>query len=715
MRVVFTLAAAAGFLPGLVAQSSPAPIDPALRARFGFVGPKIQKVGEGIEYLRVVDRDRDGRAEICLHDPAHAHVVRLALAADGSVERSTIDTRGSLRGLAVGDVRGEGPAVVIALRADGRLVVDLGAERPLEVEVGPPRGGDALRIADLDGDGVPDVVVYTRDGIRCVLGLNGTPRVTAAVDPGELPVAGFEVTDADGDGTSDLVVGASIDELPLRVARGDGRGGFGPWLAFGNERLSGLFVGPRVEGRPTLAMLVGTRRRLVLSELTRGGGLDAAQLTVVPSTKRAAIPFAQGDFDGDGDLDLALAQPERAELHLLLEDGGRFHVVAVPSFVGISSLAAGDVDGDGKTDLVLASPDEKALAWRSGAVDLNQFPERIDAGAGEPVSVGIARDGTIHCIVRDRSKNGTLVTIARVGDSFGEPVTACKLGRVASEPLRLVVGEFDATAGDDVAYVAPGEGLRVARGKPGGGYHDVDPKADEGAAFAQRIEDGAFGVFEATSGGATMLVLRDRFARAFRLDAAGQPDVSEQRNVPAGADAFDVGGMVNDGILAAVERKANRLHYVSPDGSARSVALPPIMPTHVLAHGHDVVVIGRGGVVRVRRGESWQVRELASKDPPTDDSRYYGGVAADLDADGVGDLAVLDSDLHGVQLHVGGGAKLERGVAFPVFERSGADSDLREPREISAGDLDGDGRDDLVLIAFDRVLIYLQEKPDSDR
>lgn len=697
------------FAAPLSSQSSPPPIDPALRARFGFVGPSVVKIGDGIEFLRVVDLDGDRRAEICFCDPARAHLETLRVADDGTITRSSLDTRGTLAGFCVADALGDDKPIFVRLRADGRVFVDRAGTRPLEVEVGPPRGTDALRAGDLDGDGKDELVVATRDGLRCVLDVAGTARVTPAVDPGELPVTGFLLDDADGDQALDLVLGASIDELPLRVARGDGRGGFGPWLAFPQERIAALFAGPRIDGRPSLATIGGKRRRLTLHRIARAGGGDAIQLDALPATKRAAIPFAQGDFDGDGDPDLALAQPERAELTLLLDEGGRFRVVTVPSFVGITSLAAGDVDGDRRTDLVLASPDEKALAWRSGALPLEQFPDRLPTGGGEPVAVGVGADGRIYCALRDRSKNATLVTLARAGEGFGEPVTQCKLGRLAGEPLRLLIGDFDAIAGDDVAYVAPGEGLRVARGKPGGGFLDVDPKSDEGASFAQRIEDGAFGAIERSGGSPVMLVLRDRFARTFRLDASGQPDIQEQRNVPPAADGFDLGAMLGGDVLAAVERKTNRLHFVQKDGSARSVELPPIAATHVLAHGDDVLVLGRTGVVRIRNGEAFRAEEIAAQDPPTDDSVYFGGVTADLDGDGQGDLAVLDADLHGVQLHAA--PTFARGLAFPVFDKSDADSDLREPREIAAGDVDGDGRTDLVVIAFDRVLVYRQEAP----
>ncbi|MBI5851541.1 MAG: hypothetical protein HZB39_11045 [Planctomycetes bacterium] len=87
----------AALAASLSSQSSPPPIDPALRARFGFVGPSVVKIGDGIEFLRVVDLDGDRRAEICICDPARAHIETLRVADDGAITRTSLDTRGTSR------------------------------------------------------------------------------------------------------------------------------------------------------------------------------------------------------------------------------------------------------------------------------------------------------------------------------------------------------------------------------------------------------------------------------------------------------------------------------------------------------------------------------------------------------------------------------------------------------------------------------------------
>ena len=45
-----------------------------------------------------------------------------------------------------------------------------------------------------------------------------------------------------------------------------------------------------------------------------------------------------------------------------------------------------------------------------------------------------------------------------------------------------------------------------------------------------------------------------------------------------------------------------------------------------------------------------------------------------------------------------------------IFEISAANRWGSEPRAFEAGDLDGDGRNDLAVLCHDRILVYLQEK-----
>ena len=48
------------------AQSTPPPIPIELRARFGFTGPLVHKIGDGISNLQLGDINGDGRLDIAV-------------------------------------------------------------------------------------------------------------------------------------------------------------------------------------------------------------------------------------------------------------------------------------------------------------------------------------------------------------------------------------------------------------------------------------------------------------------------------------------------------------------------------------------------------------------------------------------------------------------------------------------------------------------------
>jgi hypothetical protein len=223
LRVVVGVLAWAVLLPS---QSSPPPIDPALRARFGFVGPVVHKIGDGIRMLRVADLDGDGATEIVVDHGLRGRleILRWQPAAERFVAE-TVDTRGALRGLGVGDVDADGVPDLWMLSQRGGVVVlrrgqDTGALR--EIDVGPVTLGDALRVGDLDADGRTDAVVLTRDGVRTITRVVEGAVLSPPVGIGEDAPRAFLLADVDGDRALDLVIGTGTETASLRVQRGDG-------------------------------------------------------------------------------------------------------------------------------------------------------------------------------------------------------------------------------------------------------------------------------------------------------------------------------------------------------------------------------------------------------------------------------------------------------------------------------------------------------------
>ncbi|HLU37798.1 MAG TPA: VCBS repeat-containing protein, partial [Planctomycetota bacterium] len=582
------LAAALGTTTPATAQRIPEPIDAALRARFGFLGPLVEKVGDGATLLLVAPiaaGDARARAVLC-----NAHRARVeAWKVEGEqASRTDWPIDAALAGLALADVDGDGRAEVLSVDEAGRLRVQVqggGVVRD-PIEVGKPALAGCLRTADIDGDGRPDAVVLTADGVRTVTGLDGGDvRVNDAMPLGAARPTAFHLDDVDRDGRADVIVTVRSDRMALRVQLGTGDAvrPFSAWLVFDPSELAAAFPGSGVDGA-TLASIEGPHRRIVEYAFAReAADLPAAQLASLAGTAPASgRAFAHGDVDGDGDPDLVVAQPDRAQLTFLLEVGSRFTQVSAPTLAGVTSVCLTDVDGDGKVDLVLASPDEDALAWKSGAQPLTAFPQRLPA-TDKPVAVAADGDDLLF-LARNERRDAALHRLRR---GAAQPVKVADLGRLTADPGRLLIGQFDGRHGRDVAFVVPGVGLRVLFAQ-----EDGTLRGDDAApGFTRKLDEGALTIVT-HDGGDALVVVRDSFLRTFRFDAAGQPVILRQDNGPPGAETLGLLAEGPGGARIVLDRKSQRVYRQQGEGAAVARPLPARGVTHLLAHGDDALCLG---------------------------------------------------------------------------------------------------------------------------
>lgn len=299
------------------------------RGGFARAAGRPFRVGPSVRKVALADFDGDGRLDAAAaeHDTASLTVL-IGDGRGGFAPRPgvpSLDTgtkrRPHTHEIAAADVNRDGrPDLLATLANDGAIAVLLneGSARFAPAPGSPFPAGrhpyDSLSIADLNGDGAPDVVAPDMVGNSIAL-LLGDGKGAFSPAPGSpFPASGNRpgyaiLADANGDSRLDVI--ASHDDDPLlTVLLGDGRGGFAPAPA-SPVRLPSAVWGIAAadadgDGKTDLAAVSYSRRAALL---LRGDGLGgfAPVPDAVPESGAMPNYAAWGDVDADGSLDLVVS------------------------------------------------------------------------------------------------------------------------------------------------------------------------------------------------------------------------------------------------------------------------------------------------------------------------------------------------------------------------------------------------------------------------
>lgn len=684
------------------AQSTPPPIPVELRARFGFTGPLVHKVGFGINSLKIGDINGDGRLEAVVFDGRRARLVAVGVV-DGATTNTTIPTGGQIAAFELADFAGDGQAQALIVNSRGLMSLRKkdGTEATKPIDLGLGTRGLNLVAGDLNNDGKQDIVALAGNKMRVVTNVASAPKLLP-VEPTEDNLYYVNLVDLDGDNNLDMTCIASGGRMNLRMRLGNGDGTFGAWRIATVDQLKSLFSGKLADGTPVIATVEGATRRVAMHRYADHGDLAAPQWWAFGEGDGTKTPpFAIGDVDNDGDDDVVLFPRQNAQMVVYAWQNGTFVRRQVPSLSGVTSVAIGDVDQDGKNDLVIASMEEEVVAWCSGALPLDQFPEQLPS-TDLPVAVTVSPTGGVLALTRDKRRSANLLLVSK----GAEPKTLVKVGRLSADPVRMIAADVGDTEGMEVSFVVPSDGLRALTITGG------DPKKEGKkvtAGFTKKMADGSL-ILGQHEGKPALIAVRDRFVRRFRFDAKNQVRVLNQNNGPEGVTELSLACELGNDQWMFFDKKSNKLLRTNPGQPAVSAEVPPLGFTNLVPHKGAALLIGARGMLRVSFDTGPSLRPIATHEPPTERTYYWFGKTGDFDGDGVPDLAMIDRRLPGVQILAGGKNGLTRALAIPVFETRPSESPDNEPRALATGDLDGDGLCDLVLIAHDRILIYPQDK-----
>jgi hypothetical protein len=314
---------------------------------------------------------------------------------DGGFEeplRSVEVCKRGLRRLAYGDVTGDGIGDILASApgedpgfaiCPGTPDGFFGDPQPLAV---PSAWG--LHVADLDEDGIPDLLCETwgTAAIQVRLGKEDLETPHSYLATGGDKGRG-SVMDIDGDGHLDVI---SIAQHWLGVLRGAGDGTFdslrvpvggceATYGAAGDFNEDGLVdIVAVCTWANALELFLGTREEPWF--------LDGDELPLCEGVKYPSQPAA-GDFNNDGHLDVAMGNEETNIVTLLLGKGDGTFAPPSCSSLGVSlevrGLDRGDFDNDGNEDLLaVVGTFSQAGLLRSRGDGTFESVEELEGGPG---------------------------------------------------------------------------------------------------------------------------------------------------------------------------------------------------------------------------------------------------------------------------------------------------------------------------------------------
>lgn len=479
-----------------------------------FIAPLDVEAGDQVSSIAVADFNRDGIPDLAVvistAPPAGSGGVAIMLGrGDGTFgppeivfrtlpDASTFSSSASSSGsLAVGDFNGDGNpdlAVVnhVPFSGSGGVTILLGNgdgsfRPPLDFSAGTSSPSRAVAAGDLDGDGLPDLVVTNlgpSNSISVLLGNgDGTFQPAMVFDLGVSPKPPWSVAVADfnGDGHADVVVGIGGASF-VCVLLGNGDGSLQPPVRYeaGFEAVEVVASDFNGDGHPDIAVAFEGLQFPPIAggvSVLLGNGDGTFQPAVNYAAGIRPIGIAAGDFNHDGFVDLVVANYQSQDASVLLGNGDGTFQPALNLDAGsldtLSGIAAADFNGDGIADFAVADFGGAAVAimLSSGDGSFHARPSLLRETPTWAAAAGdLNGDGIDDLVVTKNLVPGAVQVLLSQGDgSFGPPITT-PLPDCAAEcgPVALALADFNGDGNLDASVVDVNVGVVILLGNGDG-------------------------------------------------------------------------------------------------------------------------------------------------------------------------------------------------------------------------------------------------------
>jgi len=533
---------------------------------FGFTGPEIYPVDDQISQLHAADLTGDGLNDLIVVNNLRSKINILynqtgrtnradtkpprkleinELPPDARFRIDSIPTDERIAALAVADLNGDGlPDLVFYGDAkDLEIIYNQGTNgwsEPKRWHIEDGRmDGNALTVGDLDGDGRADIVLLGDNGSLYFLPQQADRTFG---EPQKIPYSGSpkaaQIADMDGDGRKDLLLVDWESLTPFRFRLQNATGQLGPEIYFKSQPIRSYCADTLEGGAKNFVVTIAQNSsRAEVAEFTRkpaeplSGGFRRGQFQVLPLNKTDAAQrgVLWADVNGDGRPDLLVAEPESGQLSVSLQqpDGTLAPPKTFPTLAGVSQLAAADWNGDGRPEIFLLSQTERAVGVTA-----------FDANGRLPFPTLIPLDGKPLVMAVGALKPGAKPALAVIVDKDGQRSLVTRTAddnartqklsdSFKANPATLAIQDVNQDGLADLVALIPYEKIKVLLQKTGGDFDEEDVDPPGGA-----IEQPWLAAADVDGDGKTELLLPQKnFVRAVVLEQ--QARTPDSTNKPA--------------------------------------------------------------------------------------------------------------------------------------------------------------------------------------
>ena len=624
-----------------------------------------------------------------------------------------------------------------------------GPSFPVEGVLGAHR---TLLIEDFDENGYPDILALTSGLLYIFSGGEdgfGEPQTYPLPETNNHTLTLRDIT---GNGLKDVLYVVPNHAEALRIRPQVAPGVLGPEisLAMDAPRTAPLFLPPPETESTTALQLVslqdsaGLIQFLSLVKETLANGDES----VLPLPLTYTLPFSgstppsylTGSFRDDQRIDVLVADPGGAQILLYsrLPEGGFGTPEKFPSLADIRGLGRGRfIDPDEESIAVISFREEMVGLTRFTGEGRLAFPTPLPFnGKPSALAVGDLRERGLDDLViagqNDRGQRELTILAWSVDEEEWQTSTYALTGlRADPGALRL----FDANGNGrlDIGVFIPFSPLRIFVQEEDGTFTDVSQQSGYRGSLVDRLEAAQFSLADINGDGfAEMLIARGGFIRALRLDDAGTLQIVDQINARGSED--DLTLVLPDGVdeqgyprLLAFARGRTELHRFTrdPRGVYRfreAISTGALDPLGTFVgpseNGNpDILFFGRRQVWWLpAEPQNWQLEVTHTLESEASDITFTHLAMGDFIPNGKPEIIVLDGrSSRSLEILSNLDGLYEPVFYFTLFETSphfqGRRGSSTEPREILVADLTGNGRDDIVLLVHDRLLLYPQSDP----